>query len=74
VRLSERERTRANAEPCHSCHASVGDETPLSHPRAAHFARFAPGREHGRAGGAHVPGAALLRWALKPLKRGIDER
>jgi hypothetical protein len=27
---SERERTRANAEPCHSCYASVGTETLLS--------------------------------------------
>ncbi len=27
VRASERHRTRTNAQPCHSCHASLGTET-----------------------------------------------
>ena len=30
VRSSEQQRTRANAEPCHSCHVSLGDDAPLS--------------------------------------------
>src|SRR5713226_5383309 len=35
ARASERTRTRANAEPCHSCHASGGTGTPRRRGSAA---------------------------------------
>jgi hypothetical protein len=40
VQASEHDRTRANAEPCHSCHASFGIETLLS--QADNGARYEP--------------------------------
>jgi hypothetical protein len=41
VRASERDRTRANAQPCHSCHGSSG----MRHARRGYFAdaRTEPG-------------------------------
>jgi glycosyltransferase involved in cell wall biosynthesis len=39
-RASERDRTRANAEPCHSCHASSGNKTLPSQVQSG--ARYAP--------------------------------
>jgi hypothetical protein len=45
VRASERERTRANAEPCHSCHAAVGiRRKPGRAARQASRSRRPPGR------------------------------
>src|SRR5262249_36986765 len=46
VRVSERKRTRANAEPCHSCHASLVDE--LAQPRRLHQALLGAALERAR--------------------------